>query len=285
MLKTGLVVEGGGIKCSYSAAILDRFLDEGVKFDYCIGVSAGSANLLSFLAGQRGRNRRFYVDHIKDPLYYGGRALAASGEFFNLRYIYGDLTNSDGTDPLDYEAVMANPCRMAMVATNGRTGRPAYFYKEQLRKDDYVHIMASCSIPALCRPRLIEGVPYFDGGIADSIPAKRALWDGCDRLVIIQSKPRDFIRKPLKRSLYAGICRNYPNIVRCLDRRHIMYNRQLEYIRRLEAEGKAFVFAPSAHLPMSTYAMSTDDIVTLYTLGLSDYEDRAEELREFLSRA
>ena len=68
-MKTGLVVEGGGMKCAYSAGILDRFLDEHITFDYCIGVSAGSANVASYLAGQRGRNLRFYVDHLHEPGY------------------------------------------------------------------------------------------------------------------------------------------------------------------------------------------------------------------------
>ncbi len=54
--KIGLVVEGGGMKCAYNAGILDAFLDEGITFDYCIGVSGVSGNLASYLAGQRGRN-------------------------------------------------------------------------------------------------------------------------------------------------------------------------------------------------------------------------------------
>ena len=46
--KVGLLVEGGGMKCAYSAGVLDAFLDEGIAFDYCAGVSAGAANLGSF---------------------------------------------------------------------------------------------------------------------------------------------------------------------------------------------------------------------------------------------
>ena len=40
--KIGLVVEGGGMKCAYNAGVLDAFLEEGISFDYCIGVSAGA---------------------------------------------------------------------------------------------------------------------------------------------------------------------------------------------------------------------------------------------------
>lgn len=69
-MKIGLVVEGGGMKCAYSAGILDKFLDDHIQFDYCIGVSAGAANTLSYLAGQRGRNLRFYTEHLsRSPVF------------------------------------------------------------------------------------------------------------------------------------------------------------------------------------------------------------------------
>ena len=105
-MKTGLVVEGGGMKCAYSAGILDKFLDDNITFSYCIGVSAGAANTLSYLAGQRGRNLRFYTEHLNDPRYLSVRSLVRTGNLFGLQYIYGTLTNSDGADPLDYSAVM-----------------------------------------------------------------------------------------------------------------------------------------------------------------------------------
>ena len=95
-MKTGLVVEGGGMKCAYSAGILDKFLDDDITFSYCIGVSAGAANTLSYLAGQRGRNLRFYTEHLRDPRYLSVRSLVHTGNLFGLQYIYGTLTNSMG---------------------------------------------------------------------------------------------------------------------------------------------------------------------------------------------
>lgn len=103
-MKIGLVAEGGGMKCAYGAGILDRFLDDNIHFSYVIGVSAGSANTASYLAGQKGRNRRFYTDHINDPDYFGAKSFLRTGNLFNLRYIYADITNSTGKDPLNYEA-------------------------------------------------------------------------------------------------------------------------------------------------------------------------------------
>ncbi len=121
--KIGLVVEGGGMKCAYGAGIMDAFLDEGITFDYCIGVSGGSGNVASYLAGQRGRNLRFFTDHIHSPDYFGLKSLLKTGDLFGLEYIYGDLTRRDGEDPLDFPALMKNPSE--------------YFPKEMLTADQW----------------------------------------------------------------------------------------------------------------------------------------------------
>ena len=272
------------MKCAYSAGVLDKFLDGGVRFDYCIGVSAGSANTASFLGGQRGRNLRFYVDHIHEPDYFGARSLLRTGDLFGLHYIYATLSNSDGRDPLNYQGVMENPAEFVIVATDARTGRPVYFHKEDMRQDDYRIIMASCAIPAISRPVRIGDARYYDGGVSDSIPVDRALADGCDRLVIILSKNRDFIKQPERHRLfYRTMCRRYPNIIRDLDTRHLSYRKSMQRMFDLEAEGKAFVFAPSRHLAMSTYAMNEEENLQLYQLGVQDYEERRAELEAFLA--
>ena len=269
---TGLVVEGGGMKCAYNAGILDAFLENGISFDYCIGVSAGSGNLASYLAGQSGRNLRFFTKHIHSPHYFGWRSFLKTGDLFGLQYIYGTLTRSDGEDPLDYAAIMKNPTRYEAVVTNALTGQAEYFGKEMLHQDDYRLLMASSAIPAVCRPVLLQGIPYYDGGLSDAIPVKRALSQGCDRLVVILSKNRDYRRKPQKfRFLYSRFCRKYPKVVQAIDHRHESYNQNLQEVRALEQEGRAFVFAPSAPVRMSTYSMEEQSALELYRLGKRDF--------------
>lgn len=116
--KTGLVVEGGGMKCAYNAGILDAFLDEQITFDYCIGVSAGAGDVASYLAGQKGRNLRFFTEHIHSSRYFGVKSMLETGDLFGLQYIYGELTRSEGKDPLDFLAFMRNPARYEAVVTN-----------------------------------------------------------------------------------------------------------------------------------------------------------------------
>lgn len=281
--KIGLVVEGGGMKCAYNAGILDVFLDHQITFDYCIGVSGGAGNVASFVAGQRGRNIRFFTEHIHSPQYFGVKSLLKTGNLFGLQYIYGDLTNSTGKDPLDFPAIMRNPAEYEVAATNAVTGEAEYFGKEDMKQDDYRPIMASSAIPAACLPAEINGVPYYDGGISDAIPVRRALEKGCDRIVVILSKQRDYVRKPQgMRFLYSTLCRKYPKIIEDIDRRHITYRENLQEVFDLEKEGKAFVFAPSEHVKVGTYSMDEKTERILYDLGMKDFAERQEELKDFL---
>ena len=285
MGKTGLIVEGGGMKCAYGAGVLDAFLDHGITFDYCIGVSAGSANTASFVAGQRGRNIRFYTKHIEDPNYFGVKSLLKNGDLFNLRYIYGWLTNSDGPDPVDYEAMQANPAEFKIVATNANTGKPHYFSKEEMPKDDYRIVMASCAIPAVSKPVEIDGEYYYDGGISDSIPVQKALDDGCDKVVAILSKPHDFVKTPEgHKFLYSLMCRKYPKAIECMNTRHIMYTECQQKLFALEKEGRAFVFAPFDPPKLSTYTMDKEVNQKLYDMGFSDYEKYRADFEAFMAK-
>lgn len=285
MGKIGLIVEGGGMKCAYSAGVLDAFLDEHISFDYAIAVSAGAANAASYLAGQRGRNLRFYTDWTHDPAYFGLKSYLKTGNLFGLHYIYADLTNSDGKDPLDYPALMANPTEYWMVVTDAATGAPVYFPKNALHQDDYRCIMASCALPAACKPIEIDGSFYYDGGVSDAIPVQRALADGCDKVVAILSKPRGFVKKPEgMRLFYSTMCRKFPNTVRALNERHIMYAKGQKRLYDLEKDGKAFIFAPSAPPKMSTYTMDRAVEQQLYDLGLRDFNTARQQFKSFLQK-
>lgn len=282
--KVGLVVEGGGMKCAYNAGILDAFLDEQIAFDYCIGVSAGAGNLASYLAGQKGRNLRFFTEHIHSSRYFGVKSLLKTGELFGLQYIYGELTRSDGKDPLDFSSFLQNPTQYEAVVTNARTGKAEYFGREMMRQDDYRLLMASSAIPVVCHPVELHGVPYFDGGLSDPIPVRRAMEQGCDKLVVILSKNRDYVRKPQgMRRLYSRACRQYPLVVEDIDRRHDSYNENMREVFSLEKEGRAFVFAASEPIQVGTYSMNEKGERRLYNLGKQDFLAQKQKLMRFLS--
>ena len=153
----GIIDVGGGLRGIYGAGFLDYCMDRSIAFDYCIGVSAGSANLASYIAGQKRRNYRFYHDYAFREDYMGMCQYRKTGSYINLDYIYGTLSNSDGENPLDYPALAASPKQLVIVATDAETGRAVYFTKDDLHKDDYAPIKASSCVPVVNKPYPIGG--------------------------------------------------------------------------------------------------------------------------------
>jgi len=284
-MKTCLIVEGGGMKCAYSAGILDRFIDDKITFDECIGVSAGSGNIASYLAGQRGRNLRFYVDHPKDSRYHGIKQWILTGSLFNLKFIYGTLSNEDGADPLDYDALMQNPSEFLITTTEVKTGEAKYFPKSSLKRNDLSVIMAGAAIPAMSRPVKIDGIKYLDGGVADSIPLKKALDDGCDKIVLILANPRSFCRQPQDyKVLYHMMLLRYPKIVKGIDTRHLRYRECLKWVYEMEKGGKIFIFAPPENTGIATSTIDFPLLQKLYETGVADYNAEKEKMIAYLSR-
>jgi len=279
----GLICEGGGMKCAYGAGVLDCFMEAGIKFDYVIGVSAGSANAITFVAGQHGRAKRFYTDHIDEHGYFGVSALLEEGSLFGLEYIYGDISTSGGSDPLDWDAIMANPARFECVATECTTGRAKYFSKDDIPRDDYHVIMASSAIPAISTPVRINGIEYCDGGVSDSIPVSRAFEMGCDKVVVILSKTRDYVCEPEgHHAIYSKMLKQYPALVTAIENRHLSYRECQRKMFGYEAQGKAFIFAVSRPVRTSTYKMDREINQAMYDLGRRDYTKQAGELKKFL---
>jgi len=284
-MKLGLVVEGGGMKCAYTAGILDKFLDDQIRFDYAIGVSAGSSCTASFLAGQRDRNRRFFVEHVNDPGYMGFRTFLRSGSFFGLQYIYGDLTNSGGKDPLDLTALRQNETAFKIVATDAITGKAVYFDKSEIIRDDYRHFMASCAIPIVSKPIVIGNRKFYDGGCADPIPVRRAQSDGCEKMLVILCRPKDTVRTPEEHpNLIKAALHRYPNTIRAILDRYKLYNETLSYIKKLEAEGTALIMAPKEALPVSTYTRDPAVLQNLYDIAVREYEEEKSSILAFLER-
>lgn len=195
-MKLGVIDVGGGMRGMYATGVLDRCLDEKIRFDYCIGVSAGSANLASYLAGQKGRNKQFYGEYARRRAYMGLGNFLRKGCFIDMDYVYGVLSNSDGESPLGYTAIVENPADFIVVAENAVTGESKYFTKEDMAQDDYRILMASSSIPGVNRPYVVDGTPYFDGALGDPVPIAKAFADGCDKVVLILTRPAEEPRSP-----------------------------------------------------------------------------------------
>lgn len=281
MSKIGLVVEGGGMRGIYGCGVLDAFLENSISFPYGIGVSAGSANLASFIAEQEGRNYRFYTSYAFDERYMGFKNFVETGSFFGMDFIYTEL--NEEIDPINYEKLLNNDMEYYVVAVDAVTGLPVYFNKEDVAKFRGDVFKASSAVPAMCKPIEIDGKLYFDGGISDAIPVKRAFADGCDKIVAILTRPNGYVKKPeAGKTIYSEILKEYPAIIKAMNVRHFIYNTTLKYILKLEEEGKALVFRPDNPDGVNLITRNKEQLITLYNEGKIDTEARLDELKAFM---
>lgn len=270
-MKTGIVDVGGGLRGIYAAGVLDYCMDKGIRFDLGIGVSAGSANLISYAAGQRGRNYRFYTDYSQRREYMGVGDFLKSGSYINMDYMYSELSNAGGEDPLDYPAVRDNPMELYVVAADAETGEAHYFSKDDIAQDNYDILKASSSIPFVCRPYPVQGRLYYDGALGDPVPVDKALEFGCDRVVVLLTKPAGIPRSPSRDEKYAAcIQRKYPAAAHALRQRASRYNAGVFRAQRLEIEGKALVVSPDDTCGVDTLTRDRAALESLYEKGFND---------------
>ncbi len=268
---TGVVDVGGGLRGIYGAGVLDYCLEHGIQFDYCIGVSAGSANLASYLGKQKGRNYRFYTKYASRRQYMGIRNLFSTGSYLGLDYIYGQLSQSGGEDPLDFKELENSKSVMKVVALNALTGKAVYFDKSDMRQDQYDILKASSCLPLACRPYWIDGIPYYDGGLADPVPLKKAFEDGCEKAVVILSKPLNFVRTQKKDIRAARLLgRKYPKAAESLLDRYRKYNDGVAFARESEKAGRALLIAPASTCGLKTLTKNKILLDRMYREGYSD---------------
>lgn len=280
-MKTGVVDVGGGLRGIYAAGVFDKCLDIGIKFDICIGVSAGSANIASYLAGQKERNYRFYSEYSFRKEYMSFRNFVFKKSYIDMDYLYGTLSNSTGENPLNYPEIIRNSSEMLVVASNAVTGEAAYFNKNDLEQDNYNILKASCSIPFACRPYEIEGVPYYDGALSDPVPVEKAFQCGCDKVVVILTKPEDFIRNSKEDEKFARrIQKKYPVSAENLRQRADRYNREVGLAKQYRDEGRVLIIAPDDTCGVDTLTRDQKALRRLYKKGYKD----AQVIQEFLKQ-
>lgn len=280
-MKLGLVDVGGGLRGIYAAGVLDTCMDQHVVFDCCVGVSAGSANAASYLAGQRGRNYRYYCGYAFRKEYMSLGNYRKRGSYIDLDYIYGTLSNSGGEDPLDYPALRANPAQLFVVAQDAVNGRTVYFSKEDMAQDQYQILMASSCIPVVNKPYPVGDRLYFDGALGDPVPVQKAFDEGCDRVVLLLTKTASTLRTPGRDTLLARMLqRRYPASACNLYERANRYNAQVAQAMEWEKQGRVLIVSPDDISGVNTLTRDRKALDRLYRKGLQD----GARIREWLDR-
>ncbi len=267
-MKLGLVLEGGAHRTIFSCGVMDAMLDAGIQADYVIGASAGITYGISYLSGQKGRNRKMLSRFVRDTKYMGISHLLDpfNRSYYNLKYVFDTIPNK--LLPFDYDAFRQFKGTALAAVTNMQMGRAEYL---PVTPDDpqWKVLQATCALPLLFKPIIIDGVKYADGGIADSIPYAKALADGCDKVIIVLTRERSY-RKGVEKAMNYAVRkyrRNYPGYSELLRTRHERYNDCIDEINRLEAAGRVYVIAPEDTLGVGRTEKDTDKLLSLYAQG------------------
>lgn len=270
-MKIGVVDVGGGLRGSFGAGVLDYCMEQGIRFDFGIGVSAGAANISSYMANQKGRNFVFYTEYFQREQYMGVKNLMHTGSYIGLDYIYSSLSDHEGDYPLDWKKIRNDPRDMMIVATDANTGLPHYFHKYDMRQDSYDPIKASCCVPVINRPYKVDGIPYYDGGLSDPVPYEKAFAAGCDKVVVILTRPEDYRRIPKNDKIIADLLHpHYPNASQAMRNRSVVYNQQVDACEYLQVQGKVCIVAPDSIGNMKTLTKDKDSIEALYYKGYEE---------------
>ena len=263
---TGLVLEGGGMRGVFTSGVLDAFMKHQLYFRYIVAVSAGACNGLSYISRQPRRARLSNIDMLVKYNYIGLRHLVTQGCIFDPELLYDRFPNE--LIPYDYDTYFASPSTFEMVVTNCNTGRAEYLTEKDGDRQRLLDICrASSSLPYVSNVIDVDGQPYLDGGIVDSIPVGRAIDMGYDRNVLVLTRNRGYRNTSKDRKIPKFIYKKYPRLRVALSRRIAEYNHQLDMVEEMEDKGLVDVIRPLRPMDVDRIEKDEKKLEDLYEEG------------------
>lgn len=280
-MKTCLVLEGGGLRGIYTAGVLDEMLKDNIKVDAIIGVSMGALIGINYKSKQRERAIRYNLRYCNDKRYMGLHSLIKTGNIANKEFAYYKVPNE--LDKFDYDTYKKSKIKFYVTVTNLETGEAEYIEIKDA-KDNIEYFRASSAIPGVSRIVEIDGKKYLDGGIADSIPVKKALDLGYDRVIVVLTRPIEYRKKLTEMKWLQARYKKYPKFMKAIAKRNKSYNEKVDRIIKLEKEGKVFCIRPSRQVKIKRIEKDERIILKQYNLGKSDYLNIKEDLSKFVKK-
>ena len=279
-MEKGLVLEGGAMRGLFTAGILDVMMEAGVEPDGIVGVSAGAAFGCNYKSRQPGRAIRYNKRFARDKRYCSWQSWLKSGDLYNAEFGYHIIPTQ--YDIFDNKAFEENPMAFYAVCTDVETGEPIYKKLEKSNQLTYDWIRASASMPLASKVVELEGRKVLDGGVSDSIPLEYFESIGYQRNIVILTQPEGYVKEhnrlmPLMRIAL----RKYPRMIEALDKRHLMYNRQLDFVRQAEREGRCLVIRPDTTLPIGHISHDPEEMQRVYDLGREMGQRQINEIKQF----
>ena len=285
---TAVVFEGGGMRNAYTAALVSRLIAEGINFPHISGVSAGSSHLCNFTSRDAQRSHDTFVDLVEDPEFGGLKHFRKGHGYFNAEYIYQQICYPDGALPFNMDAFLANPATTRVATFNASRGEVRWFSKEEMSTLDTLGpiIRASSTLPILMPPVDIDGDTYVDGALGPNggLPFDQPLREGYRKLLVVLTRPRDYVKGPMPASVGALLrtaYRSFPSVFEGVARRPDRYNAGRRLLFELEERGQAYVFAPD-NLWINNTESRRERLEATYRAGLVQAVREMPAIKAFL---
>lgn len=280
-MSTGIVMEGGAMRGMFTSGVLDVMMENGIEFDGAVGVSAGAVFGCNLKSRQIGRAIRYNKRFAKDWRYCSIASLILTGDMFGAEFCYEKIPFH--YDPFDLETYRSNPMPLYAVMTDVDTGKAVYKELKEGSGIDMLYLRASASLPIASRPVEILGKRYLDGGMADSIPLKFMQKKGYEKNVVILTQPPEYRKEPARDMRVIGaFLHKYPMMVRAVAKRHIIYNKELDHVKRCAADGNVLIIQPADALHINHTEHDPEELQRVYDIGRRTMESMLSEVKEFI---
>ena len=283
--KATLVLEGGATRGIFTSGALDYLMERDLYFSDVIGVSAGSCNAVDYVSRQPGRTRDCMIPTDKEgKYYYGIRDFVKEKSLMNMDLIFDKYPKE--LLPFDFETYFNSEINCQIVTTNCLTGKAEYMTEDSDNDRLMKLCRASSSMPLLTPIVNIDNVPYLDGGLADSVPIRRAQQMENEKIVVILTKNQGYRKSvlcPTMQRVYKRAYKSYPNLIRTIFRRSFEYNKTMNYLDQLEKRGEIFILRPQVK-PVSRLERNKETLHAFYEHGYKYTERKFDDLMEYLEK-
>jgi len=282
MNKTCLVLEGGAMRGMYTAGVLDILMQNNIKFDAIIGVSAGALFGINYKSNQKGRAYRYNMRYINDKEYIGLYSYLTTGNIMNKSFCFDKLVNE--LDKFDYQAFKNNKTKFYVVVTNLLTGTPEYQELTDLNDQNQMeYLRASGSMQYVSKPVKINNNYYLDGATGDSIPIKYMEKLGFNKIIVVGTRPEGY-QKQYKPQPSKIFYKKYPKFIKALSNRPSMYNETIKYIEKKANNHEIIFIRPSQDLKVKRIEKNKKKLSSLYTLGQNNTKEIISTINKYLTK-
>lgn len=281
-MKTGIVFEGGAFRTIFSCGVMDALVENDIMPDYMIGVSAGAAYGVSMASKQPPRNLDVLMKYRNDKRYLGLSNMIDKDNksIYGLEFSYETIPNE--LNLFDYDAFKQYKGDFYCVVTNLLTGQPEYM---KYTGDDRTNtvLKATCALPMLFPPIIINDVPYMDGGLSDSIPYLKAIEDGCDRIIVVLTRQSGYTKTTSRstKAIAYSYRNQYPKLTETMLTRASRYNESLKGLDQYVKEGRIITIQPTTNKGFSRLEKDKNKILSMYNDGYNQCYELLDTIKEF----